>query len=192
MVKRNRASHSIGYRTGSLALLWTIASLTILNPWRMLYPVLGTEADLAAERANRDELFLLPPRTARNSPRQGRAGPTKPSYTYSLSLFEHHSRAFPYMSNNPQGFDLFWPTGYGGSIPSAAEFAKIQACSPSSSSESPKYQIVSVPARQAYSHSSSVGSRYRPAPRARFSAATNPTALSQEMHTAGASGSYGR
>ncbi len=169
-----------------------MASLTILNPWRMLYPVLGTEADLAAERANRDELFLLPPRTARRSPRQGRAGPTKPLCTYSLGLFKHHSRAFPYMSNNPQGFGFFWPTGCGGAIPSAAEFAKTQACSPSSSSESPKYQIVSVPARQAYSHSSSVGSRYRSASRARFSVATNPTARSHEMQTAGASGSYGR
>lgn len=184
--------HSVGYRTGSLALLWTMASLAILTPWRMLYPVLGTEADLAAERANRDELFLLPPRMARSSPRQGRAGPTKPLYTYSLGLFEHHSRAFPYMSNNPQGFGFFWPTGCGTPIPSAAEFAKTQACSPSASSESPKYQITSVPARQAYSHSSSVGSRYRSAPRARFSTATNLIALSQEMHTAGASGSYGR
>src|SRR5947209_13553172 len=59
------------------------------------------------------------------------------------------------MSYRPQGFAFFTPTG--GSLPGA--FFLYQEYSPRSATLSPNENAVVVPARQAYSHSASDGSR---------------------------------
>src|SRR5258708_1612693 len=70
------------------------------------------------------------------------------------SMQVHHSPAFPSISTNPQALGAFWPQGC---VLSSA-FSQYQATLSSSASQ--MGDLASPPARQAYSHSASVGSRY--------------------------------
>src|SRR5439155_25183106 len=62
----------------------------------------------------------------------------------------------PCRSNKPKSFGRKLPTGW----ERLAAFVVIQAYLVSRSSASPMHQRVTLPARQAYSHSASVGKRY--------------------------------
>src|SRR5262249_26216873 len=68
----------------------------------------------------------------------------------------HHSQAFPCMSNKPKSLGRNLPTGFN----RLRELRANQAYFVSSSSASPSDQRFTLPARQAYSHSAEVGSRY--------------------------------
>jgi hypothetical protein len=94
-----------------------------------------------------------PPRKTRLPP----ALPTISSNPLSLSphLSWHHCKTLPCISNSPQSFGRSDPTGRERLL----EFTKYQAYFGSRSSPSPMDQPVTLPARQAYSHSASVGNR---------------------------------
>src|SRR5262245_58963037 len=69
----------------------------------------------------------------------------------------HHSKTLPWTSKNPKSFGFNWPTGKA-ALPSHVD--RHHAYSFRRPSEEPKNQVVLAPARQAHSHSASVGSRY--------------------------------
>ena len=69
---------------------------------------------------------------------------------------KHHSPALPNTSKSPSGLGRSEPTGQHISL---GLLAKAQAYWGIASSSPPKKRLVVVPARQAYSHSASVGKR---------------------------------
>src|SRR5215831_10362412 len=95
-----------------------------------------------------------PPRRQRASPSQGPSG-SLASPEYGPAKSWHHSQAFPAISKRPHALGLACPTG----CDLSPEFDPNQANSPEAASSSPKKNFVAVPARHAYSHSASVGSR---------------------------------
>src|ERR1017187_8513858 len=82
--------------------------------------------------------------------RAGSSGVNAKETRWITSKSAHHSSTFPSMSYRPQSLGFFWPTGCG----DPPELFWYQAISPKS-----PYLAPSVPARHAYSHSASVGSR---------------------------------
>src|SRR5687767_13143065 len=71
-----------------------------------------------------------------------------------------HSVTFPCMSQISHGLAVFLPTSCANSSPLLLELASHQAWASRSAGFSPKEYLVWVPARQAYSHSTSVGRSY--------------------------------
>ena len=101
--------------------------------------------------------YQSPPRNTRAGASGGSAGVARRGLRVVVLVNQsaHHCHTFPCMSYSPQAFGFFSPTGC--VIP--PEFLLNHATSANPASSSPQYQRVVVPARQAYSHSASVGSR---------------------------------
>src|ERR1051325_2828268 len=99
-----------------------------------------------------------PPRSTRAAPECGAMGSLDELFSYHLRSYPswHHSIALPCMSNRPNGLGSFDATGCG-AMPLL--FLVNQAYWSNSDGSSPNEYCVVVPARQAYSHSASVGRR---------------------------------
>ena len=95
----------------------------------------------------------LPPRTTRSGTPAAPVGSTAGDFASYFSYpSQHHSQTFPCMSNSPQPFGSLLP-------PEAVRLARNTAYFRRISSSPPLANSVVVPARQAYSHSASVGRR---------------------------------
>src|SRR6266850_2310381 len=72
----------------------------------------------------------------------------------------HHSPTLPSMSSSPKALGCFVATSCVVSSPSASSFLELSLHQAISKTALGSSWLVSAPARQAYSHSASVGRRY--------------------------------
>src|SRR5687768_362422 len=118
-------------------------------------PLDGLIMNRFPERANAASWFQPPPRNTLNFPWAGPDGSVTSTAGYSPNQSRHHSQTLPCMSYRPHGLGRFRPTG----CVLESLFSEVQAYWSASVSASPKLKWFVVPARQAYSHSASEGSR---------------------------------
>src|SRR5687768_6026114 len=126
-----------------------------------MYPV---EEPRCADRMKSGPYEYDPPRRGRGCAREtirvasseSTVTPASEPAGYGFERSCPHSHTLPYMSNSPRSFGLSWPTGHGRSLNVVPVY---QAYSRSSSSLEPKKRLTVLPARQANSHSASVGRR---------------------------------
>src|SRR5262245_23032642 len=125
--------------------------------------VAGSSADRDAQRAAPAPVSQLPPRTTCVAPDEAPDGSSTSSAGYAPYKSPVHSETLPCMSTSPQALggnppprvvcsrNIPEPVPAFGSLPLKLAWTVVMV--------SPVENAVAVPARQAYSHSASVGSR---------------------------------